>query len=333
VIRLLTVVATLVLVGVSLSVRAADGRGPLITLIEENDDFALNGDQHYTQGLKISYLYSDARMPNWSYALANTIPDLGMAVETARFGYTVGQNIYTPGNIRTPAAMSYDRPYAGWLYFGMILERQGKQGGIPVNDSFEVDLGFIGPESFAAQAQAWWHTLGGWIVPKGWGNQLNTEPAIDIKYNRQWKFATTSQGVGLEFLPNAGFSLGNVMTYAGAGAMVRFGYNIPDDFGAPTIDSLSNPTGDRNLARHPFGWYLFAGADGRAVLHNAFLDGNLYQPRPHVTKEPLVADFRAGIVFAFRRFDIAGSFVQRTREYKGQPRADRFGSISINATF
>ena len=218
-------------------------QGPLITLIEENDDFALNGDQHYTQGMKLSYLYGDEQIPNWAYALAHNVPDLGMSIETPRFGYTVGQSIYTPRNIRSPVALTYDRPYEGWLYFGMILERQGKQGGVPVNDTFEVDLGFIGPESFAAQAQAWWHTVGGWIVPKGWGNQLNTEPAIDIKYSRQWKFSTVSQGVGLELIPNAGFSLGNVMTYAGAGALVRFGYNIPNDFGPQTIDSLAHPTG------------------------------------------------------------------------------------------
>jgi lipid A 3-O-deacylase len=330
--KLFSVVATLVLVTTALSVRAADPRGPLITVIEENDDFALNGDQHYTQGLKLSYLYGDEQLPNWAYALAHNIPDLGMSIETPRFGYTVGQSIYTPRNIRSPVALTYDRPYAGWLYFGMILQRQGKQGGIPVNDNFEVDLGFIGPESFAAQAQAWWHTVGGWVVPKGWGNQLNTEPAIDIKYSRQWKFSTVSQGVGLELIPNAGFSLGNVMTYAGAGALVRFGYNIPDDFGPQTIDSLAQPTGTPRRT-HPFGWYLFTAANGRAVLHNAFLDGNLYQPSPHVAKEPLVADFQAGIVLVFRRFDIAGSFVQRTREYKTQPRADRFGSISINASF
>ena len=40
---------------------------------------------------------------------------------------------------------------------------------------------------------------------------------------------------------------------------------------------------------------------------------------------------KAGIVFAFRYFDIAGSFVQRTCEYKGQPKCDHFGSISLNA--
>jgi len=157
----------------------------------------------------------------------------------------------------------------------MILQRRGTQADIPVNDNLELDLGFIGPESFAQQAQAWWHTVGGWIVPKGWGNQLNTEPAIDIKYDRQWKFAARSQDLGLELIPNAGFSLGNVYTYAGAGAMVRFGYNIPDDFGVQNIDSLATQTGGRSAETRSFGAYLSAAADGRAVLHNAFLDGNL----------------------------------------------------------
>ncbi len=307
------------------------GQPALFTLIEENDDFALNGDQHYTQGLKLSYLYSERQTPDWSYALANTIPHFGMTIEVPRFGYALGQSIYTPKNMRMTQPIMNDRPYAGWLYFGMMLQRQGKQWGVPVNDHFEVDLGLIGPESFAAQAQSWWHTVGGWILPKGWGNQLKTEPAIDIKYDRQWKLSTTSQGIGLELIPHTGFSLGNAATYAAAGATVRFGYNIPNDFGVQTIDSLASQTGD--ASSRSFGFYLYGGADGRAVLHNAFLDGNLYQHSLHVEKEPFVADLKAGIVFAFRHFDIAGSFVRRTCEYKGQPKCDQFASISLNAKF
>src|SRR2546430_7064985 len=49
------------------------------------------------------------------------------SVEAPRFGYTVGQNIYTPRNIRSSIALTYDRPYAGWLYFGMILQRQDRK--------------------------------------------------------------------------------------------------------------------------------------------------------------------------------------------------------------
>jgi hypothetical protein len=170
-------------------------------------------------------------------------------------------------------------------------------------------------------------------LPKGWRYQLKTEPAIHLKYDRQWKFATASQGVGLEFIPHAGVSLGNAATYAAAGAMVRFGYNIPNDFGVQTIDSLANQTGDLTDRPHQFGWYIFGGADGRAVLHNAFLDGNLFQGSPHVQKERLVADFRTGLVLAFRRFDLTGSFVHRTREYENQPRSDQFGSITLNFKF
>jgi hypothetical protein len=317
----------------ALPVLSAPRQGPLLTLIEENDDFALNGDQHYTQGLKLTYMHGDEKTPDWAFNLAQALPDLGMKLETPKFGYALGQNIYTPRNLRTTAPVMNDRPYAGWLYFGMILQRRGNQAGVPVNDNLELDLGFIGPESFAQQAQAWWHTVGGWIVPKGWGNQLRTEPAIDIKYDRQWKFATRSQDFGLELIPHAGFSLGNVYTYAGAGAMVRFGYNIPDDFGVQNIDSLATQTGGRSAETRSFGAYLFAAADGRAVLHNAFLDGNLYQRSVHVDKEPFVADLKVGVVFAFKYFDIAGTFVHRTREYKSQPKSDHFASISLNAKF
>ena len=54
---------------------------------------------------------------------------------------------------------------------------------------------------------------------------------------------------------------------------------------------------------------------------------------PHVDKNPLVADFKTGLVLAFRRFDLAATFVRRTCEYKGQPRCDQFGSVGINVKF
>jgi lipid A 3-O-deacylase len=325
-------VSTLVLV-FALSARSALGHGPLVTLIEENDDLALNGDQHYTQGLKLSYLYSDEKTPDWAQSLASVLPDLGMKIESPKFGYTIGQNIYTPRNLRMKVPIMSDRPYAGWLYFGIILQRRGTQAGIPVNDSMEVDLGLIGPESFAQQAQSWWHTVGGWAVANGWDNQLKTEPAIDLKFDRQWKFGTYSQDWGAELIPHAGFSLGNAFTYAAAGAMVRFGYNIPDDFGVQNIDSLATQTGGYSAATRAFGAYIFAAAEGRAVLHNAFLDGNLYQGSVHVDKEPFVADLKVGLVLAFRHFDIAGTFVHRTCEYKTQPKCDHFVSVSLNAKF
>jgi len=317
----------------NLPARSAPLQPAMFTLIDEDDDFARNGDQHYTQGLRLSYFYSEQTTPQWAETVAWALPDLGMKIDVLRFGVAIGQNIYTPKNLMTVQPIMNDRPYAGWLYAGLLLQRQGMQGNVPALDSFEVDFGLIGPQSMAGQIQCWWHTMGGWNVPEGWDNQLKIEPAMNLRYERQWKFSTAPDGFAIEAIPYAGFSLGNVNTSGAIGTTVRFGYNIPDDFGVQTIDSLASQTGDRSAGKHAFGIYCYGGAEGRAVAHNAFLDGNLFRSCVSVDKEPLVADLKAGVVLAFRHLDIAASVIYRTREFEGQQKPDRFASISLNMKF
>jgi len=314
----------------------SESNGPIVTLIEENDDLANNGDQHYTQGLRLSYTLGEKHTPNWAAGLADIIPSLGMKLEATRFGLTGGQNIYTPKNMFTPAPVMTDRPYAGWLYLGTFLQRRGLTArNTQVLDSFELDLGIIGPQSLAEETQTWWHALGGWIVPLGWHNQLKSEPGLVLKFDRQWKFSATDPEAdwGLEFLPHSGVSLGNVQMFGAAGGIVRTGYRLPDDFGVQNIDSLSTQSGGRNVNTRPFGAYLFAGLDGRAVARNAFLDGNLWRHSMSVAKEPLVGDFKVGGVLAFKYCDLALTYIERTREFKMQDRNDRFGSLSLNVKF
>ena len=66
----------------------------MFTLIEENDDFVRNGDQHYTQGLRLSYFYSEQTTPRWAESVAWAVPDLGMKIDVPRFGVALGQNIW-----------------------------------------------------------------------------------------------------------------------------------------------------------------------------------------------------------------------------------------------
>ncbi len=266
--------------------------------------------------------------------LADLLPEFGMRIEAPRLGYTIGQSIYTPDNLRAEEMIMDDRPYAGWLYLGLVLQREGVtwKHGIPALDTFQFHTGIIGPESLAEMFQHWWHDSTGFIIPRGWDNHLKTEPGFVFKHLRQWKYSTGNEGWGAEFLPHAGGSLGNVATFANIGGMARVGYNIPDDWGVHTIDSLGVQTGGR-AGKRSFGAYIFGAFDGRAVAHNAFLDGNTFAGSHSIDKELFVGEFRAGLILAFRRFDLGATYSLRTREYEGQPHNDSFGSISLNMKF
>ena len=97
-----------------------------------------------------------------------------------------------------------------------------------------------------------------------------------------------------------GASLGNIWTGANVGLTVRLGQDLSVDFGPPHIrPNLSGP-GSFDSAR-PFAWYLFAGAEGRLVARNIFLDGNTVADSHSVTKERLVGDFPVGLAVVIDR--------------------------------
>ncbi len=82
-----------------------------------------------------------------------------------------------------------------------------------------------------------------------------------------------------------------------------------------------------------FSWYAFAGASGRAVARNIFLDGNTFVDSPSVEKNPFVADFQIGVAGIYRGVRITLSEIFRTPEFKEQRGSDRFGSLTLSARF
>ena len=98
-------------------------------------------------------------------------------------------------------------------------------------------------------------------------------------------------------------------------------------------DVVANELSGTGYARRGdgFGWYLFAGVEGRAVAYNAFLDGPWFRASPDVEKKPFVADVQAGAALTWRGFRFAYTYVLRTREFDGQESSDRFGAITLPA--
>lgn len=198
----------------------------------------------------------------------------------------------------------------------------------------------VGPGSLGEHTQKLVHELRGCQTPNGWDNQIKNEPGLAVVYERKWRyFYSGDGGLGLDFIPRIGGALGNVYTYANAGMEARIGWNIPRDFGT----SLIRPAGDSNAplnARDPrlsrdqnFSLYVFAGANGRAVLRNIFLDGNTFTDSHSVDKKYFVADIGAGIGLIIHRFKLTYTHVLQTKEFKGQKDNQTFGSITLAYTY
>ena len=322
---------------------ADEKQGPFFSFTEENDLYSnpyVGGhtDRHYTQGVKFLYLGGDDEVPPWAKKPASLLPVWELSINAENFGYVFGQNMYTPENINTVSPIRNDRPYAGWLYGGLVLQRRGvdTRAQIPVAEDFEIDLGVTGRPSLAEAAQENFHR---WIyhedIPQGWHNQLATEPGLLLKYQRLWRLslnATTARYI--DVIPHVGGEVGNIEVFANLGGACRVGYNLPEDFGVQINDSPASVNGGITPRSPLFAGYLFGAVDGRYVAHNLFLDGNSFRGGPSVDRNPWVADLDFGAaVRLFRHVEVSYTRVLRTQEFAGQDHTDVFGSITAKAMF
>lgn len=298
----------------------ADGtnrQGFVFTVNEENDYFSIpTTDKHYTQGIHFSLMWPDDEAPLLARPLAWT-PPLGFQRPIQKFGFELGQDLYTPIDLTASAVIPNDRPYAGWLYLGGLREDRGLTAGqIPTLDRYEVELGIVGPWSLGADEQNWWHDLIGNSLANGWDQQLGNEPGLLLRLDRKWRIvdAGESDGLHLQVLPRAGVALGNIQTSARIGATVRVGQHIPDEFAAAIPPRV--------------GWYLFSDVGGRGVLYNEFLNGSVFHASHSVTPEPGVLELRAGLVFELGHSEISYTYVYLNKEFKEQGVYDAYGSLT-----
>jgi len=309
--------------------------GPVFSVLEEND-LVVHTDRHYSQGIKLSYVGADGRVPDWLKSLSEGFPSLGFERRTDRWGLSIGQNIYTPNDITIPELQPDDRPYAGWLYLGFIWQRRGYTAEwLPTLESFELQLGIIGPESLAEQAQTWIHRLRGFELPQGWDHQLETEPGIALRYQRSWRWSPKGRERWFDILPHTGGSLGNVETSMRLGGTARLGWNLPRNFGVQSINSLISNEGGRprSLTGPNWGVHVFASAEGSLVLYTAFLDGNLFHDSHSVDKKPLVAEMKGGVALTSQWLELSLSYVYRTPEFEEQGLDSGYGVFSIKFLF
>jgi hypothetical protein len=223
-----------------------------------------------------------------------------------------------------------DRPYAGFLYgsIGVVAD-----SGVHL-DQLQLTLGVIGPDSLAEDSQNFVHDIIKDREAKGWGTQLHNEPGLIINYERAYKLFEPQSVLGgtFDLEPHYGAAIGNVYDYVNAGAMARFGVNLPKDYGPMRIQP-SLPGSDYFEPTAGFGAYVFAGVDGRAVARNLFLDGNTFESSRSVRKMNLVGDVTFGAAVTFDSFRLAFTRVIRSREYKTQSTESQFGAVDLTFRF
>jgi len=334
-----------------------------VQFIFENDVLGGNTDRYYTNGWQLGVTMDSRKAPEYAHHLIDWIqnkdsratPDCGERAATRAVSYTLGQLMFTPQDITIAEPQPNDRPWAGWLYVGMAIKDQGIVGSYRLQQTYGLDLGVTGPASFADQTQAYVHEHISKDSPEpmGWDNQIKTEFGVVLKYKIEGR-KETENPAWFDLTPEAGFTVGNILTNVSAGGTARLGlldckFRGYDNHIEPSIEFPESYNGSRSKQCSPDSIgifrevYLFAGARGRGVVRNIFLDGNTFKDSASVDSKPFVYDLYWGIYARLSDWmgSLDGTYInftmtRRSPEFStpaGDASVQRFGSIVVGMEF
>lgn len=253
-----------------------------ILISSENDNYLWSsGDRYFTNGLHLSYSYLSPA----SY----TTSELHRPLKTI-ISFAIGQEIYTPDNIKYSEIRFFDRPYASYLYGQAGVSRFPSQNS---NISFEMNIGWIGPRAAGKQVQTWWHKVIHFTPPKGWDFQIKNEAVINFRaiYQRDWRlFPYLALASSSKLEAGTAFNSLSQTFQLRAGKINSMNHSV-------LFNSQFTAT-HQPRAHEYFAFYSFG---GNRVLHNTLIQGSLfYAARSLHTEEvvPYLWIQQAGLVYS-----------------------------------
>ncbi len=130
--------------------------------------------------------------------------------------FELGQEAYTPSNFSNHHFSQYDRPFAGWLYFGSYISTITDKKIIKIG----VEIGVVGPSSFAGKVQNYIHEKISNKVLQGWMYQVQDRVGINVKA-AYYKPVFSRKYVDFTFENN--LSIGSEEVFYQGGGKIRIG--------------------------------------------------------------------------------------------------------------
>ncbi|MCI4444532.1 MAG: lipid A deacylase LpxR family protein [Candidatus Aminicenantes bacterium] len=321
------------------------GKGSLVFNLE--NDVWLHRDDGYTNGIGFSWVSPELKEKSKSAWLRflyrlNILflgdeleekTNKGSGAEEKRWAtISLAQGMFTPADLSKKEIIPYDRPYAGLLYAGLNLVKNGESN----QDSFGAALGTIGPASLAEAAQKWLHRTYGWVDPQGWENQLKNEPVFELWLSRFWTLTGRSSTDACSSWRPAvkvglGGEVGNLMTDVEAVLDLKFGLNLQPQNEAFSPSPLFNQLIMASFSRTSI--YVFCRLEGKGVLRNLLLDGNTFALSPKVKPDYFYGQITSGLVYCSSQASLSFYAVIRTKEFKGQRYFDPYCGLSLGFNF
>lgn len=288
----------------------------------ENDVAPVVGsDRHYTNGLRLDSL-GCGPVTGWNQAMramGTLVSPLDKEVVVST-GFTIGSNIYTPRGTEASGVDPGERPFAGWLYLGLL----GSAWSGRDRYDLELDLGATGPAALAKDIQGEWHKLLDIPEFRSWDRQIAFSPVVRLSVgaeNELLQWPVDRSGLDLKARRYFTLSLrsraevGNVLDTASVGPMFRAGV-IRD--GSSLGDNMAS-LGQKNERALFWEAFFFARGNVKLVLFNAFLSGAPFTDSVYTTSaEPWVLEGDAGVAFSVGPFSLGGSVVVRSTEMRAR---------------
>lgn len=283
----------------------------------ENDAYlATLNDRYYTNGLFIYY----RRALNPEKYAEN--------IEKKTYEISAGQKIFTPYWGQVPKKEDQDRPFAGYLYAGAAYSIFYKKESVLKTS---IEIGTVGPNSLAQDAQEFLHKTVGFYTPAGWDYQIKNEIALNLSGNYS-KLIYRSNDNAVDFSGQGYANLGT--TYSGLGGSILFrAGKLNQLFNSAYHNAVIGESKTKSLNK--FELFFYAKPQLNVVAYDATIQGSLFNDDSPVTFDvkPIVYEQQFGVNYSSQRFTADFNVIFKTKEVKSVAKAQNYGGLSLYYRF
>jgi hypothetical protein len=285
-----------------------------IGIITDNDLYTSSkNDMYYTNGLTLFYRFLD------THKKENVNKNI---VE-----FKIGQYIYNPRYINVNIKEKIDRPYAGYLFADV-----GKGIFYKSESVFKADvqLGFVGPNSFAEQVQKGLHQLVGYKEVRGWQYQVKNALAVQTQFLYSKKLFSNQKSEVLDLHFKSEAQLGTIFTSASIGILSRIGFK---KLTAVYNSNLYNASVNSYSQQIPSEFYFYIAPSLSYQLYDATIQGSLFNDTSPQTFSIVPFRFNGEAGFKYRKnnLNLSYVFVYRGKElYINTSSGYFYGSIGVS---
>ncbi|RNL54461.1 lipid A deacylase LpxR family protein [Pedobacter jejuensis] len=283
----------------------------------ENDAYlATLNDRYYTNGL---FIY---------YRRALNPENLSENVEKKTYEISVGQKIFTPYWGQVAKKEDQDRPFAGYLYAGAAYSVFYKKESVLKTS---IELGTVGPNSLAEDAQKFLHKTVGFYTPAGWEYQIKNELAVNLSGNYS-KLIHRSNDNAVDFSGQGYANLGTTFSGVGASILFRAG-KLNQLFNSAYHNAAIGDAKTKRLNSSEF--FFYAKPQLNVVAYDATIQGSLFNNDSPVTFgiKPIVFEQQFGVNYSSKRFTIDFNIIFKTKEVESAAKAQNYGGLSLYYRF